>query len=377
MGFVTILRLKAADLFSRRGLLVALLLLPALLGMIAGSANRVNHDPAIRLALVDEDRTPASERLTARLADAGWSLEPGTMSEAERSLGRGILDGVIVIREGYEAGLADLRRPRVDYLQAEGTLVTSIVQETVAAAVLPEFTREALSERLAELYSRQGLDVPDGLRERFDAAQREYAGTIARFDVVYHSRMDTTPTLTLVVSDYSMEVFFLSVYAVAGTIALASGGLRRRLASTSRGLALDYTATLTALFLLGVAQILSYTVSMRLLMGSPIRAEDLVTLTVFLLLMLGLGQLAVLLGADHRMYFSLLALLVLGVAGGTFFQLPEKLLTDIGQYSPHGWALARIRDVEVLPVGIPLLLAALLLGVGLPLQQRAVRHLQD
>ena len=377
MGFLTILRLKAADLFSRRGLLAALLLLPAALGMIAGSANMVNNDPAVRLAIVDQDSTPASSRLARRLEEAGWSLEAGTLEEAERQLGRGLLDGAIVIREGYEEGLKDLQRSRIDYLQAEGSLVTSIVQETVAAAVLPEFTAASLSERLELLYERAGKQPPGNLRERFDVIQRQYAETIARFHVVYHSKVDTTPTLTLVVSDYSMEVFFLSVYAIAGTIALASGELRRRLAATSHGMALDYAATLAALLLLGAAQILAYTLAMRFLMGTPVRADDLVTLAVFLLLMLGLGQLAVLLDAGHRMYLSLLALLLLGILGGAFFQLPEKLLGEIGQYSPHGWALARIRGYEVLPLAFPMILSAILIAAGLPLQHRSVRRQQD
>ena len=377
MGFVAVLRLKAADLVARRLLLIALLVIPVALGMVAGSANRVNADPAIRVALVDEDRTPASARLAERLGSAGWTLDVTDLAEAERGLGRGILDGVLVIRTGYEEGLADLRRPRVDYLQATGSLVTSIVQETVAAAVLPEFTRASLSQRLLDLYDRTGQPVPERLQERFDTTQRLYAETIAKFEVVYHSRIETTPTVTLVVSDYSMEVFFLSVYAVAGTIALSAGELRKRLASTAHGLALDYAATLSVLYLLGLVQILCYTGAMRLLMGSPFVPGHVGTLAVYLLLMLGLGQLTVLFDAGHRLYFSLLVLLVMGIAGGVFFQLPEKILTGIGQYIPHGWALTRIREGVVLPVWMPVALALLLLAAGLPLQRHQVRKLKE
>ncbi len=377
MGFVAVLRLKAADLVARRLLLIALLVIPVALGMVAGSANRVNADPAIRVALVDEDRTPASARLAERLGSAGWTLDVTDLAEAERGLGRGILDGVLVIRTGYEEGLADLRRPRVDYLQATGSLVTSIVQETVAAAVLPEFTRASLSQRLLDLYDRTGQPVPERLQERFDTTQRLYAETIAKFEVVYHSQIETTPTVTLVVSDYSMEVFFLSVYAVAGTIALSAGELRKRLASTAHGLALDYAATLSVLYLLGLVQILCYTGAMRLLMGSPFVPGHVGTLAVYLLLMLGLGQLTVLFDAGHRLYFSLLVLLVMGIAGGVFFQLPEKILTGVGQYIPHGWALTRIREGVVLPVWMPVALALLLLAAGLPLQRHQVRKLKE
>ncbi len=377
MGFVTVMWLKAADLFARRLLLAALLVIPVALGMIAGSANRVNADPAIRVALVDEDRTPASARLAERLGEAGWTLDFTDLAEAERGLGRGILDGVLVIREGYGEGLPDLRRPRIDYLQASGSLVTSIVQETVAAAVLPEFTRASLSQRLADLYDRSGQLVPEGLQDRFDAVQQTYAETIAKFEVVYHSRIETAPTVTLVVSDYSMEVFFLSVYAVAGSIALSAGELRKRLASTARGLALAYAATLSVRYLLGLVQLLCYTGAMRLLMGSPFVPGHIWTLAVYLLRMLGLGQLTVLFDAGHRLYFSLLVLLVMGIAGGVFFQLPEKILTGIGQYIPHGWALTRIREGIVLPVWIPVVLAFLLLAAGLPLQRHQVRRIKE
>ena len=250
-------------------------------------------------ALEAEGRAAATPAMRARalLMWGGVHYERAELAEAERGLGRGILDGILVIRKGYEEGLIDLHRPRVDYLQAAGSLATSIVQETVAAAVLPEFTRASLSQRLADLYDRTGRSVPEGLQQRFDSTQRTYAETIAKFEVVYHSRIDTTPTVTLVVSDYSMEVFFLSVYAVAGTIALSAGELRKRLASTAHGLALDYAATLSVLYLLGLVQILCYTGAMRLLMGSPFVPGHVGTLAVYLLLMLGLGQLTVLFDA--------------------------------------------------------------------------------
>jgi len=134
---------------------------------------------------------------------------------------------------------------------------------------------------------------------------------------------------------------------------------------------------LSVLYLLGLVQILCYTGAMRLLMGSPFVPGHVGTLAVYLLLMLGLGQLTVLFDAGHRLYFSLLVLLVMGIAGGVFFQLPEKILTGIGQYVPHGWALTRIREGVVLPVWIPGALGFLLLAARPPLQRRQVRRLKE
>lgn len=377
MGFLTIFHLKISDLFSRRALLLVLLVLPAALGMVAGSANIVNHDPVIRLAIVDLDRSADSQLLSERLQVSGWQVSTPSMGQAERQLDRQVLDGIIVIRKGFAGSLSDLRRSYVDFIQSEGSLVTFAVQETVAAIVLPMFAREHFTDRIEALYSRQGLATPAGVAVRFEDNLSDYAEGIARFHVAYHSRVTTVPTVALVVSDYSMEIFFLSVYAVAGSIALSSGALRKRLSAAPYGLEKNYVATLLVLFLLGITQIFLYTGFMRLVMGSPVTLRDLVTLAVYLLLMLGLGQMAFLLHPSHRMYFSLLVLLVLAVLGGTFFQLPELLLRNLGQYTPNGWALFRIKQYDVLPVTAPLVLAGILLVAGIPVQRHVAAQTED
>jgi len=199
-----------------------------------------------------------------------------------------------------------------------------------------------------------------------------YAVKEAKLKVTYIGSIRTVPTLTFVVSDYSMEVFFLSIYAVLGAITLSRSDLRRRLASTRRGLSLDYAASLIALFLLGLLQILLYTGAMRLLMQSPLRLSEILLLAVYLALVIGLGQLLSLLEHSLRLYLSLLILLLLSISGGCFFQLSEKLLSRIGQYTPQGWVLSRLKNYGALPVYVPLLAAVAMLLLGYFLQKKRV-----
>ncbi len=235
MRFLTLLKLKLIDLLAMRSLMVVLILAPLLLGLIAGSANLSNQRPDIRLAVVDQDQSQASLALVSRLLQNGWSVDPIAASEANRLLLHQKVDGVITIEPGYSESLTTLKESRISYSQAEGSLVTTIVREAIAAAVLPEYSRRSLLEQVYRQYEKNGQIPPASLDADFSANMADYAATIAKLKVDYIGKIQTVPTLTFVVSDYSMEVFFLSIYAVLGAITLSSSDLRRRLASTRRG----------------------------------------------------------------------------------------------------------------------------------------------
>jgi hypothetical protein len=103
-------------------------------------------------------------------------------------------------------------------------------------------------------------------------------------------------------------------------------------------------------------------------MHAPVKLADVGLLSVFLVLMLGLGQLLSLIGRNLRLYLSLFLLLLSAVAGGCFFQLSEKLLRTLGQYTPHGWLMSQLKGYPSQPFYLPLLLGFLLLALGYFLQ---------
>lgn len=372
MRYLLLLKLKLLDLLAMRILMIVLVLAPLVLGLIAGSANLANTNPEIHLGLVDMDQSDASQELAARLLSNGWTITALSAEDAERQLLRQQVDGVLTIESGYADNLATLDKAKVSYSESEASMVTSIVREAVAAAVLPAFSQQYMLSEIRQRYAKIGETAPPDLEDAFELKMNEFLQGSARLPVDYIGKIDTTPALTFVVSDYSMEVFFLSIYAVLGAITLSQADLRKRLAASRRGLALDYAASIAALFVLGLLQILIFTGSMRWLMQAPFRLSEVLLLVVYLVLVLGLGQLLSLIERSLRLYMSLLFLLLLSIAGGCFFQLSEKLLRNIGQYTPQGWVLSQIKGYASLPFYLPLLLGALMLAVGYYLQKQRV-----
>ncbi len=371
-----LLRLKLQDLLAARGLLLMLLVLPPLLGWIAGSANQANDRPQVALALVDEDNTAESDALLSSLTGQGWKIEAVDADQADRLLLRRDVDGIVTIRAGYAASLLELEGGTLSYQAGEGSLVTTLVREAIAAEVLPEHSRRLFIGQLEDRLRALGMPVPDDLEAQFNQLAGLFAENQARLDVVYVGAPVDPPALSYLMSDYAMEVFFLSIYAVLGSLMLSGQAIRRRLAATRDGLLLDYALSVLSVYLVGLSQILFYTLTMLALMGSPVRLRELCLLAICLGLMLGIGQLAVLVHEQLRLYVSLTVLLLLSVASGCFFQMSEKMITGLVQYLPQGWTLAALRGYPVLPAWVPVGLTLVLLSGGYHLQLRRTRQLR-
>lgn len=368
--------LKLADLFSRPLILVFLLVLPILLGLSAGEANVNNRRTAMSLAVVDEDRSSASAGLVSSLQTQGWPVRVVEPEEAERLLLQQRVDGTLAIPAGFGANLATLRQPPLRYTPAAGSLAAAVVQEAVAAALMPAYSQRAMTDALAEIHRMAGRTVPAGLEARVAAqiGANQSAGPMLAIDYVGSLRIE--PTLTPVVSDHSLEVFFLSIYAVLGSFALSSRAVQRRLAAIHHGLALDFLTALASLLLVGGLQIALYSSAMQLRMGGipAVRPDDVVTLAVCLVLMLGLGQLLVLLDERVRLFLGLMTVLLLAIAGGCFFPLSAAFVTHVSRYTPAGWALNRLLGVPVAPVPLVLAIAAGLTLIGYGITSRRVHR---
>ena len=161
------------------------------------------------------------------------------------------IDGMLTIEDGYSRSLDALDEKLLSYQMAEGSLVTTLVAEAVSAEVLPTHVRRVFLKQIEERYQELGKSSPPDLAQRFDESASYFAQNQARLDITYTGAPVRQPALSYIVSDYSMEVFFLSIYAVLGSLLLSGSAIRRRLAATPHGLIIDYSLSLGTLFLLG------------------------------------------------------------------------------------------------------------------------------
>jgi hypothetical protein len=374
MTVLNVLRLKLLNLLGSRILIILFLAVPVLLGLVAGASNVANLQPGVRLVVIDLDQSPASRELTENLTAQGWSVWTATAAEARKVLLKHEADGAITIRAGYEAALSDLKEVRITYQAAEGSLLTNMVCEVIASEILPTSSRLLFLGQIEKQYAAAGEPVPADLAARFDADAAYYADHQARLDIVYSGAPVFAPAQSYLVSDYSMEVFFLGIYAILGTLALSSSAFRRRLAVTKNGLMIDYGLSIVSMFLLGLIQIFLYSLAMSILMKIPLRPAEMGYLAVCLLFLLSLSQLFNLIHESVRLYLGLLILLALSVGSGCFFQLSGPLITGLGQYLPQGWTLAALRGYPVLPFYIPVAVSLVLLATGFASQLYRTRH---
>ncbi|NLT12687.1 MAG: ABC transporter permease [Clostridiaceae bacterium] len=357
-------KIKLIELINRPLILVMMIVLPILLGSIAGVSNVRNTGKDIFLAIVDEDQTDASARVIEDLRAKEWHIDLTDDDSAQRRLLLNDVDGVLTIRKGFEANLDQIEVSYLYYVEAEGSMVTTMVREVIVASVLPLFSERSMVDKLTVLYENNGQTPPPDLAERLRDRIEKLRNEQAKIEIEYLGDLVIAPTLTFVVSDYSMEVFFLSIYAILGSLALNRAAQRKRLGASAYGLPKDYVATILSLIIIGSAQIALYSVFMLVLMNQSINIINLLILFVFLILILGIGQLLSLIEESLRLYLSLMLLLFSAVIGGCFFQLSSGLLMKYGQYSPHGWVLSTLRGTRVTPIWVVLMFSLTILILG-------------
>jgi len=359
MSFLKALSLKFRELLASPALLILLVVLPLLLGLTAGAANLRNQSPQVRLAVTDLDKTDISRGLVESLKRQGWDILEVNEEDILRLVDGKAVEGALVIQRGFAARHDSLISGGLTYTPAEGTLSTNMVLDAVSSSVIPFKSRSVFLKQAKALFKEAGVPLPNdfdaGYYERIQAHLLEDG----RQEFAFVGEYVEPSVLTYVVSDYSMEVLFLGVFALLGSFTLSSPAMRRRLCATPFGLRYDYITSLLTLFVSGMVQILVYMVSMRALMHTGVSAHELYILSVFLLMSLALSQALALLHQSLRLYVGLIILLLLSVAGGCFLQLSQQLIRSIGQYLPQGWTLAALRGYPVphaaFPIGISLL----------------------
>lgn len=314
-----ITKIKLIELLNRPIILVMMIILPIVLGSIAGVSNVRNTGKDIFLAIVDEDQTDASALVIRDLEAKEWHIDVSDENSAQRRLLLNDVDGVLTIRKGFEDHLDRVDVSYLYYVEAEGSMVTTMIREVIVASVLPLFSERSMVDKLTLLYEEKGMQPPADLAQRLRNRMFDLRDEQAKIEIEYIGNLIIAPTLTFVVSDYSMEVFFLSIYAILGSLTLNRAAQRRRLGASAYGLLKDYIATIMSLLIIGTMQIALYSVFMLVLMHQPILLRDLFLLFVFLLLILGIGQLLSLIEESLRLYLSLMLLLFSAIIGGCFF----------------------------------------------------------
>ncbi len=348
-AIITLIGLKLRIIARKPVILLVCLVVPVLLSLLAGTTIAKNDYSKLDAAYVDQANNYSSRELLSLLNQELVSWVEMPQDQAERELQLGALDGLLVIPEGY--GEAESASQLEDsytfrFFGGANSIASDLVRENVMVTAV---TLACEARQLSTLMSLEGAEkislpeMRDLLHER-TAIARENG---ANLPVNYIGEEEAPEGQIVQIADYSIEVLFLSVFSLIGSLLLTDTDTRRRMLSVAGGARRDYLATLLSLAASGTVLLFLMVSITQLLMPGSTRPEAYIpTMLILLLLMLAYGQLIALIPTETQIMPASLILMASVVLGGALLKLPALWLIQVGQFLPHGWVMARLSGID-------------------------------
>ncbi len=356
---LTLIRLKLSMMVRRPFMIAFCLVMPVLMSLFAGSTLARNDLSAVRGGYVDHAKNESSEELIGLLKSSGLHWAEISEDESERAIATDAVDGVVIIPAHYGDRAATDGEVEntfaAKYLPGKNAIASDLVIESFLISAL-SMTRESMlvddlltmtdgtSISREEMYAR--------LRKSAEVARTEGAS----LKLELHNLQEDHRAQIVQIPDFAVEILFLSIFSLLASLMIADPATQQRLRSIDGGPLRDYLSSLTALAIAGVIQLSLMAGLTELIIPGVNRPDGFwLVMAVFLLLMLAFGQLVSLMPSEQRFVPASLVLFIFALIGGTFIRLPSVFVERVGQYSPHGWAFARLSGM---PTTLPLLAVA-------------------
>ncbi|MGI6157740.1 MAG: ABC transporter permease [Saccharofermentanales bacterium] len=373
MAIWTLIRLKLRTLLGRPAIIVFCIVVPIILSLLAGLTIMRNDLSTVRGAYVDLADNAASHRLIEFLRDGSMPWEAyASDRDYERALSLGEIDGVLIIPEDFGVS-GPGRSVREAYTcvfhDGRNRSASALVRENFTISSLALSAETKMVQSLRRLEPAKSLSV-DEVCERLRRATEEAREDGASLKLEIRLEPPAHATTFISVPDLSIDIMFMSIFALLSGMLLADAETESRLKSIAGGKRRDFAASVIALAVACIVQLCILVGISKLLMPDSIRPASYPWVMAILLVhMLAYGQWVALIPAEKRMAPASVVMLLSLIMGGAFFHLPRIWIENVGQYTPHGWAMARLSDIPttVGPV------ASLAIGFGFLLLAYAVQ----
>lgn len=338
-------------LLLRRPLLLALcLILPILLSLLAGATVERNDLAQLRAGYADLAGNEESSKLVHMLVASGMGWHPTDEAAISRAIELGQLDGALIIPPAFGDRQAVSQVDDAyacEYIPGKDSLADGLIRENFLVCLLALSAVGKLEKDLSTLPAAAQLSE-SSLGRMLEASTEEARRQGASLKVDLHNLDDQDVLPVIGVPDVAIEVFFLSIFSLLGSLLLADAATRQRLRSLPGGFRRDFLTSVLTLALTGCLQLVAMVGLTRLLLpGTSRPANYPIVMGVLLLFMLAYGQLVALIPGDRRFVPASLALFLSLMAGGGFIRLPSLWMEGLGQFTPHGWALAKLSGLPV------------------------------
>ena len=394
MKFTSIFINRLRVLFSDKLFILAILIVPILLSLITGYAQKKEKLGYIPVVLVDEDGTGDSQLLCKRLAQKeGLNLATTTREKALSQLKEETAEIMVIIEEGFgESLLKSDISDRITLVKSPSTYSAELLKEIVAMEALRIYSGYFTDQWLNKSLMEKGLPTSTLTREEILQKVEEYWYPQPLMEVSYEE-LEASPqngnTITIpsfTAASLGLLILFIMLGLLFGSGWVCeekSNGTLQRILSV-KGAALPlFLGNGAALFTLGIFQVFIFYVVQKVLFNMTLLQGGYAWLVISLYIMCAVSLsmlMAALFETPHQLQAAApVFALITGLMGGclwNFMGIPESLLS-LALLTPQGWTLQALTGLYAAPSewGLALPSVCVLLGISLLFFSLAYRSL--
>lgn len=374
-------RLKV--IFSDKWFMLAFILIPILLSIVTGYAQRKEKLGYVPIVVVDGDKTEDSSRLCNRLAQKeGLQVLETDRETAMRVLEQDKAEVMIIIEEGFSKHLANGQPENtITLIKSPNTYSAELMKEIIGSEALRIYTGYFTYQWIHDSFDKKGIEPPFDQAEIKNRVEEYWQPrppmTISYEEIKVLPQSGQTVSIpSFTAASLGLLVLFIMMGLLFGSSWLceekANGTLQRLLSIKSTTLPL-FMANISALSTMGLLLTFVFEVIQRFFFKTPLLRGPLSWLVMvgYILCASALSMLlASLLQTPNQLQaFVPVFALITGIFGGCLWNLmgvPAPLL-KLALMTPQGWALQALTSLYAAPNQMGMALPALLVFSGLSL----------
>lgn len=366
MRFLVAFKNRMRIILSDRMFMAAMLVIPIILSMIMGYAQRNEKLGYVPMAVVDEDGSALSKALVAGISQKEGLkvIETENREEAGVLLKNENAEVAVFILKGFEDNIQNGQTHGILELVKSPTTVSSeLIKEIVAAEVVRLRASELAYDWITRRYKENGTDVRI-TREEIWAHVENYLNPVPPMTILYEEIEGAPVSLEDVsIPPYAAASVGVLVLFVMLTLIFGSGwvceersnGTFNRIFSSPGSLLPVYLGNTLALSVIGLFQTLLFVIIQRLVF-------DITMLTgfcswlVIMAYILCAASVSMLMASLFKTAAQLQAVapvfsIITGLMGGCLWNVAgiPKELVPITRLTPQGWALSAITALYANP----------------------------
>ncbi|MDI9514368.1 MAG: ABC transporter permease [Clostridiaceae bacterium] len=365
MRFLTIFKNRIRVILSDRMFIAAMLIIPLILALIMGYAQREEKLGYVPMAMVDEDGSTLSKTLVLRISQKeGLKVFPVNREEADELLENEKAEVAVFILEGFETAVESGKTHGIlELVRSPSTVSGEVIKEIVAAEVMRLKASEFAYDWISRRYQENSVKSKVSRQEIRDHVE-SYWKPVPPMTIAYEEikgdfvSMEDVSIPSHAAASAGVLVLFVMLTLIFGSGWICeerSNGTLSRIFSSPGGLLPVFMGNTLALFVLGLFQTLFFVAIQRILFG-VIMLEGIYPWLVMASYILCAAAVSMLMSSLFKTAAQLQAVapvfsIITGLMGGCLWNLGgiPRDLQPISRLTPQGWALAAITALYASP----------------------------